>query len=57
MIELITPNRDLLKTAYERAPARMQRDDELKQKVGYIIKKHPNKSLSVIRRWLHNDQV
>jgi len=39
----------------QRRPARLKRDRTLKKKIAVIIQEHPNKSLSVIRRWLHNE--
>jgi len=37
-------------------PARLERDDTLKKKIAAIIEGYPNKTISVIRRWLNNDQ-
>ncbi len=55
MIEPTKPNEERIAGALKQHPARVKRDLVLKQKVGTIIKEHPNKSVSVIRRWLHGD--
>lgn len=56
MIEPIKPDSEHISSALEQHPARLKRELELKEKIGTIIKDHPNKSVSVIRRWLHDDQ-
>ncbi|MCW8916794.1 MAG: hypothetical protein OQK24_13210 [Magnetovibrio sp.] len=57
MIESTKPNDEKLAGALKKHPARLKRDLALKQKVGTIIKDHPKKSVSVIRRWLRNDNM
>lgn len=55
MIEQTKPVGEKISGILQKRPARLKRDDMLKKKVGTIIKDHPKKSLSVIRRWLHED--
>ena len=56
MIEPTKPYSEDISTVLDNRPARLKRELELKEKIGTIIKDHPNKSVSVIRRWLHDDQ-
>ena len=56
MIEPMKPLGDEISNALENRPARLKRELELKEKIGAIIQDHPNKSVNVIRRWLHDDE-
>lgn len=56
MIEQQNPISEKIAGLMQKRPARVKRDVALKKKVSTIIKDHPNKSLSVIRRWLHHDR-
>ena len=56
MIEPTKPVGERITGVLQKRPARLKREQGLKKKISTIIKKHPNKSLSVIRRWLHDDQ-
>jgi len=55
MIEQTKPVGERISGALEKGPARLKREHVLKKKISTIIKEHPNKSLSVIRRWLRDD--
>jgi len=55
MIEQTKPVDERITGALEKRPARLKREQVLKKKISTIIKEHPNKSLSVIRRWLRDD--
>ena len=55
MIEQTKPVEERITGALEKRPARLKREQVLKNKISTIIKEHPNKSLSVIRRWLRDD--
>lgn len=54
MIEQSKPIHHMITDQLENHPARVRREAKLKDKIATIIEKHPNKSLSVLRRWLHN---
>ncbi|HEY9079355.1 hypothetical protein [Magnetovibrio sp.] len=56
MIDQTKPAAERITGEMQKRPVRLQRAQELKKKIGTIIKDHPNKSISVIRRWLHEDQ-
>ena len=56
MIEPTKPVGERITGVLQKRPARLKREHELKKKISTIIKEHPNKSISVIRRWLHDDQ-
>lgn len=55
MIERTKPVSERMAGEMQKRPARLKRERVLKKKIAVIIKEHPNKSLGVIRRWLHND--
>ncbi len=55
MIEQTKPVDGRITGALEKRPARLKREQVLKKKLSAIIKENPNKSLSVIRRWLRDD--
>jgi len=55
MIEQTKPVGERITGVLEKRPARLKREHVLKKKISAIIKEHPNKSLSVIRRWLRDD--
>lgn len=54
MIEHSKPIDETITARLQDRPARVRRETLLKDKIATIIEKHPNKSLSVLRRWLHN---
>ncbi len=55
MREQTKPIGDEITETLQLRPARLKRDNRLKKKIVAIIKEHPNRSLGVIRRWLHGD--
>jgi len=56
MIERTKPISEKFPDLIPDSSARVKRSDTLKKKIGVIIKEHPNKTLSVIRSWLNDDQ-
>jgi len=55
MIERDGPSSEKFSDLVPNAPTRVERSGTLKKKISVIIKEHPNKTLSVLRRWLNDD--
>lgn len=55
MIERTKPISEKLPDLIPDKTTRVERSGALKKKIGVIIKEHPNKTLSVLRRWLNDD--
>jgi len=55
MIERDGRNREEFPDLVPSAPTRVERSGTLKKKINVIIKEYPNKTLSVLRRWLNDD--